>query len=1209
MGQTLSTLILINAKAGSGFAQVGNTLMTLGAMVSQISDKLIDFGKDSVKVYRNYEKSMTDAKVALSTIYGRDTRELAAVMDKLDEAATEWAATTIFHTNDVGNAISEAAHAGWDFTEIMAGIPLAIKLAQAGNMDLSDSVDYVVKSTNAAGVSFADMENFLDMWVLSANKSASTVSEFGDAMLQMGSTMQFSGNTAELMTMIAVMANAGTVGSEAGTMVRNSMLRIAAPTNAAEEAMAELGATSEEIASIMSDVSVEEANAMLAAQGFSAYYTSGPNQGQLRNMVDVYKDMYEALGQIAGGYENISKNDTSIGILRAIFGQRSITGALNMIKAAATDYNGLYDELMNGEAVGYLDYASQTMMNTLDGSIETYESKVERLKQLVGEELKPQVEAVTGFFGDMADKISGLDDGKFSALVHGLEVIAAAGPGLIGAGIGFRMIGYMLTPIGSATTGLIALATAAEAMAALNEMEYSGNFGTMALDVAEISSAIGDSASDFAAGYEEANKFRDALEKAVEGYKTASSEFSSELFTHMMTGSKLSESDIQSLENLGEEMYDSVMGAISSRAASDISYWEMLFGGAGVADEDPHYQEILANTETAFNKLSEEVTQNAEALKAAMHSAFADGEITEEEYQQMVSYFKSYNEAVDRAAAEAQRQIDVEKILYKAQTASLESVRELSGEIDGIYGPIVEQEEAYFLNAVGALRANGASEETISAAEDAHQKRLNQYQAEQAQNQLRLWETAIRGSDQGQYYDFMQGLATQYVENGVGYDAISAAIIGRMGMSADAGDPRTKWAWSRETDREQAGRMFSEAIEAMGGQGAVESLIASYEQAGNTAAADSLRTFYAIEELLNGFAIRGDFNAVLPNANRKNADAILQSGDFNTQSAKRFLESSDSDGSVATYFQALEESIRNGMQLDQKDVYPSDSSMADYRNIMSQLSATYDFERVLAESTRYQPGKWAADDFAMFDLLYGEASTHAEDYRITIPADVDVQGVESLDMEPVPLPILPHVEGEDSVQALQEQGVTVDVDGDTAELTATIDAEDGKTLLEYVSGDAADLSMSIMAEDGKTLLAYVTGDASALAAAINSYNGRTITVNISGRRMFAEGGRATSASIFGEAGPEWAIPEQHSERTAELLNAARAASGFSWGEILTRFGGLNSNPANQTTTFVYSPVIHAQDASGVEEVLRADKARMEKWFEEKQMRDRVEVYS
>ncbi len=104
---TLTTTILINAKAGSGFAEVGNTLMTMASMVNEISQPLIDFGKESVNVYRDYEKSMADAQVALSTVYGRGTKQLNNVMHELDAAATEWAATTIFHTNDVGNAISE----------------------------------------------------------------------------------------------------------------------------------------------------------------------------------------------------------------------------------------------------------------------------------------------------------------------------------------------------------------------------------------------------------------------------------------------------------------------------------------------------------------------------------------------------------------------------------------------------------------------------------------------------------------------------------------------------------------------------------------------------------------------------------------------------------------------------------------------------------------------------------------------------------------------------------------------------------------------------------------------------------------------------------------------------------------------------------------------------------------------------------------------
>ena len=38
---------------------------------------------------------------------------------------------------------------------------------------------------------------------------------------------------------------------------------------------------------------------------------------------------------------------------------------------------------------------------------------------------------------------------------------------------------------------------------------------------------------------------------------------------------------------------------------------------------------------------------------------------------------------------------------------------------------------------------------------------------------------------------------------------------------------------------------------------------------------------------------------------------------------------------------------------------------------------------------------------------------------------------------------------------------------------------------------------------------------------------------------YAEGGRATEASVFAEAGPEWAIPEAHSARTAELIFVMR----------------------------------------------------------------------
>lgn len=111
------------------------------------------------------------------------------------------------------------------------------------------------------------------------------------------------------------------------------------------------------------------------------------------------------------------------------------------------------------------------------------------------------------------------------------------------------------------------------------------------------------------------------------------------------------------------------------------------------------------------------------------------------------------------------------------------------------------------------------------------------------------------------------------------------------------------------------------------------------------------------------------------------------------------------------------------------------------------------------------------------------------------------------------------------------------------------------------------------------------------------------------RYRYAEGGRATVASIFGEAGPEWAIPEEYSDRTAGLLDAARRASGFTWPELIARAGGLNAKTGGMPSQIIYSPVIYANDAAGVEQKLREDKTRFARYMEDYQMREEIEVYA
>lgn len=1224
--QNLQTNIVINARTGNGFSQVGNTLTELGSMINGVSQQLINFGKESVTVYRNYEKSMADAEVALSTTYGRGTRELRDVMSQLDVAATNWAATTIFHTNDVGNAIAEAAHAGWNLDQIMSGLPAAMQLAQAGSIDLSDAVNYIVKATSAAGVEFDEVGHFIDLWAFAANSSATNIDEMGEAMLRMGSTMRFAGSTEELMTLIAVTANAGATGSEAGTMIRNSMMRLIAPTDKAKKAMAQLGATSDETAALLDDASLAAANAELAAHGFSAFYQDGPKQGQMKNVLDIYRELYVALGDIAGGYENIDRNGAALSVLSSIFPTRTITEALTLLRGAAEGYDGLYEAMKGGDAAGYGEYAATTMMDTLDGQIETFESKVERLKQLVGEELSGQVEQVLGSVGSIVDKIAELPEDQFSALVTGLEVIAAAGPGLLLAGGAFRLIGTLLTPAGGIGLGLVALTAAAAAIKQLEEADFSSNFGNLELDTQGIQTYVQGLGADFKEAYTQVDNLGKALDTAVQNYQTASTTFSSTLFTDMITHAQLGEAEIAKLESLGQDMFLAVQGAISSSAAASMSYWNTLFGGEGEAEYDPAYQRIIELTNEAYTNAMAEAEGIGQGLRDAMTAAFEDGEISDEEYQKILKYMQAYNDAIARAAAEAQSEEDFIKMgkwLHQAQTASLDEIKEIGQSAQTERDQILADQEDRYLTERFRLEYRGADAETLARTDALYQRQRMQVETQYDEFLFTLWDSQLRQSGQAANYNTLMGYAQQYMSGQLTGDAINNMLREQMGKSMYAGD--SGWGDLKGTDRAQLGRLMGYMIGSMGGGEGVAERIAYYESIGNADMAGRLRQMYAMEQLVNNFGesmtldkpawdilnLAADFTT----SNVRSSDPVNLPLQMNKTGAETAIFGSAE--LAKTYTELL--TLRQKQTTLAADIQEAEQWASKARTTSSGAVVSNDFLGRDLDALSKLYGNYAFGKYSgggLYDQAAEvEAAIAAAEARIAelqtqaqnLTPGFDQNAVNN--MPPVVIPIQPKQSGEDSMTSLQDQGVTVEVGADSTELQATIEAEDGQTLTEYLNGDAEDLHLTIWAEDGQLLTENVTGNASQLAAIINSYNGRTITVNIAGKKLFASGGRATSASIFGEDGPEWAIPEAHTERTAALLNAAREASGFTWPDLLERFGGLNANPGNRPTTIVYSPTINAQDATGVEQVLRNDKERLDKWFEEKKMHDEVEVYS
>lgn len=1162
--QTLTTNIVINAKTGNGFSEVGSTLEHLGEIVSGVSTPLLQFGQESVKVYRDYQTAMLDAEVALATTYGKGSVELKKVMSDLDVAASEWARTTVFHTNDVAEAIANAAHAGWDYEQIMTGIPAAIDLARAGGMDLSSAVDYVVKSTNAAGIEFQDMSDWMNEWVFAANSSASTVEEFGEAMTAMGSTMRFAANPEELMTLIAVTADAGVTGSQAGTMIRSALMRLVSPTDKATEAMEALGASTEELDEIAVDSGkINEAMEILTDNGFTGLYDA---QGKMKPVLQTFEELREALAKAAGGYENLTdNNEAAMKVLGAIFPTRTITEALNLINAAENNWGGLYDRLMAGEAEGYTQFASELMGSGLDGAIRTAESKIENLKKSVGEELEPIVTDVAGMIGDLADNLAGMDPTAFSAIVSGLEVIAVAGPGLMLAGGAMKLIGAAAATF-SGAGGFILAATAIATLAAAykdwDTSMYHAQFGDMSLDSNAVAQYLDSITQKFTDSYSEINSFNQEVQNALTNYEALTSELSSSITTKMLTNQKLSGADIAQLQQLGTDIMKEVQTGIENNYAATLASLAMSMG-----EDNPDFQTLSGVLTQAYEQDIATAEDLSQRLRDAMTAAFKDGHLTDDEVEAILAPIREANELMARQAAK-DNYIEQQKLLRRAQTLGLDSMRESFAEARTSRDALIESRLA---------QMNGDYFE----AQEAYQRKMDAATSDEERTRIeRTWgrisaglradqdrEVAAIGSD---FNKFIATLGTTGLTSSEDlsdtWSTISALSgdFAANGMSTDLYNKFIEGTSITDTDYIQ--RFLGEMIDELGGFGEIADSIKYFDEIGDTSGSGLLRGIVNAANLIDAANNYVDQNANVDYNTRERG--AVEGGDYEWLSTH-----------AANYGQTLE-SLYNLASAGTSD--------------MDWLQ-TLGFEGVGAFAT--QAG--TTDINGWLTRTIGEGG-------IDVPVNPVME--ETPQMEPVDMPVnavMEEVEPEG-----EASGYTVSVQGDTTVLEGDLSAIDSTEITALVNGNTDGLSATIRAEDGQVLTEYVNGDPSGLASVINSYNGRTITVHIRGIKEFAAGGRATEPSIFGEGRlPEWAIPEEHSEHTASLLDAARAASGFTWPEIFARFGGLNGNPENVTTSIVYAPTINAADATGVAQVLAEDKDRFERWFRDHQMREAMEVYA
>ena len=203
--------------------------MVFGGMTYAIGRGL----KSAVEESMNFEQQMANVK-AVSGSTGEE-------MKKLSELAVNMGETTKYSSVQAGQGIEELIKAGVSLTDIInGGLEGALNLATAGELELGEAAEIASTALNAFKadhLSVADAANILSG---AANASATDVRELkyglsASSAVAAGAGMTFTATT------LAVFAQNGLKGSDAGTSLKTMLMRLNPTTKEAYNQMRDLG--------------------------------------------------------------------------------------------------------------------------------------------------------------------------------------------------------------------------------------------------------------------------------------------------------------------------------------------------------------------------------------------------------------------------------------------------------------------------------------------------------------------------------------------------------------------------------------------------------------------------------------------------------------------------------------------------------------------------------------------------------------------------------------------------------------------------------------------------------------------------------------------------------------------------------------------------------------------------------------------------------
>lgn len=383
-------------KIGNNITGIGKSMTSVGSTLTKsVTVPLLGIGTAGLKVASDFDSAMSGVK-AISGATGEE-------FDALRAKAIELGGSTAFSANEVAEAMTEMAKAGWDSQQILDGMGGVLDAAAASGENLGTVSTIVADAITGFGLEAKESTRIADLLTQAANSGTIGINDLGESFKYIAPVAGSMGLSIEdVTTALSAMSMSGIKGSQAGTSLRGVLTRMVKPTDQVAAAMDKLGIV-------------------------------------LTNSDGTFKSLDKILLEMRGSFSGLTDEQKTY-YAATLAGQEGMSGLLSLLNISQEEYDEIAASMDN--ATGVAQETAAVMRDNLAADVEELGGSLESLAITLAEHIIPHLRTFVQWLTELVGKFAALDPETQKTILKFAGIAAVIGPVIL-------ILGKLVTGIGS----------------------------------------------------------------------------------------------------------------------------------------------------------------------------------------------------------------------------------------------------------------------------------------------------------------------------------------------------------------------------------------------------------------------------------------------------------------------------------------------------------------------------------------------------------------------------------------------------------------------------------------------------------------------------------------------------------------------------------------------------------------------------------------